>query len=566
VFPDAWNLHIILPELASLVLIFSFLELLTPQKTMVFWVMDSLLSIFFLANVMYYSHFGSILGLQAISQAVMLKDIGSSIFELFSRVYLLFFLDIFLFLIISIFPKRFKKITRTKYPINRKPVLAACLFTLFFSFFCLRNYPAKDNMIALAQDTGIFNAQFYEIYSSFHKSKDVALPTNKFNQASINELKQIAPVSWPKYYGAASGKNIILVQLESTENFVIGVSLNDQEVTPNLNRLLQDSMYFPRFYSQIGQGNTSDAEFLSNTSFYPLSKGSITDTFENIEFPSLPRLLKTKGYISVTFHPNDVTFWNRDNLYPCLGFDRYYDKKFYQNEDQLGPWGSSDEMLFKKAIPILLDYKNKNQKFYASFITLTNHHPYNLPDKKKRLKLPSSLSGTLLGNYLTSVNYEDYALGLFFEDLKANKLWDDSVLIIYGDHFGISQNDENLYKKKIQELLGREHNIIDRLNIPLFLRVPGLKPQIIKNIGGQVDILPTLANLLGLPLKQRLVFGQDILNNDHNLLGFRYFYPEGTFISSQLFHLGGKTGSQQEEQRIKTLMQLSDSYLQSLAK
>ncbi len=149
--------------------------------------------------------------------------------------------------------------------------------------------------------------------------------------------------------------------MESTENFVIGLSLNGQEVTPNLNRLITESVYFPNFYSQIGQGNTSDAEFIVNTSIYPRAKGAISTDFIGLSYPSLPRLLKDQGYTSLTFHPNTITFWSRDNLYPGLGFDKIYEKKFYQDEDLLGPWGSSDEMLFKKALPILKEYQKNKQ-------------------------------------------------------------------------------------------------------------------------------------------------------------------------------------------------------------
>jgi lipoteichoic acid synthase len=564
VFPQSLNLRITLLELAPLIFIFGMIELINPRSAKIFWCIDFLVSFFFVAFVLYYNHFGFILGFQVFSEAVMLKGVGSSIIALFSPVYLLFFLDIFLLPIIWVRGKYRKKRVPVHDKTRRVPVALTCLLALLFSATSVVRYPEKDNMMALAKDTGVLNAEFWGVYRSFQPVRNT-LPTGKLSQAAINQLEEAESVPWPKFYGTAAGKNIILIQLESTQNFVVGLSLNGQEITPNLNKLREDSLYFPHFYSQIGPGNTSDAEFAVNTSIYPLASESVAIRYKQTSFPSLPHLLKTKGYTAVTFHPNAVTYWNRDTLYPNLGFDRYFDKSFYHDEDLVGRWGSSDEVLFQKAIPVLVDYKNHNQKFYASFITLTNHHPYKLPANKKSLTLPAGMDGTLLGDYLTSVHYEDYALGLFIQALKANHLWDDTVLIIYGDHFGIPEAEEKKSQSTLKKILGREYTVIDRLNVPLFLRVPELKPQTVASAGGQVDILPTLANLFKLSLNGQLVFGRDILNTKHNLLGFRYYYPEGTYISSGVFHRGGTGNSTPEEQKVKTLLQLSDSYLQSLS-
>ena len=590
VFPQTVDLQIILLELASVVIIFGLLELTKPQTDALFWIVDFLLSTYFMASVMYYSYFGQILNLQAVLQLVLIKDLSSSIFELFSLAYLFFYFD-FLYIFI---PLNFTKTLKKALPLSKfrnapkikiasayqqKTVLITILLALVFSLLNIWLYPTKDNRMAMTRDVGLFNAQGYALYKYLSKSEDTPLQVSQFRQAVINQLKQVEPIHWPKYFGAASGKNVIMVQLESTENFLVGLAVNNQEITPNLNQLVKESMYFPHFYSQIGQGNTSDAEFITNTSIYPLQKGSIATDYVDIDYPSLPRLLKNQGYTSVTFHSNAVTFWNRDNLYPCLGFDKYFDKEYYQDQDRLSQWGSSDEILFKKALPILVDYQKKNQKFYASLIALTNHHPYVLPESKKQIMLPPQLEGTSIGNYLTSVNYQDYALGKFIEDLKATNLWNSSIFIVFGDHFGITKVMKREYKDILTLLLGREHDVIDELNVPLLIRLPGLKPQVIDTLGGQVDILPTLSNLLGIPLNKQITFGQDILNYDQNMLGFRFYHPDGTFIASDLLHLAGSNMGQniddsnitrneefflKEEQRIKSLMQLSDSYLQFL--
>lgn len=584
-FSEPPNLYSSLLELASVTALIGLIQLCKPETPHLSWIANFLLSAYFLACVMYYSHFGRLLSFDALLQAGMIKEVGPSILDLFSPFYLIFFLDFFLFFIQGIFRHIFirasgREVYRSPSAHRYNAIFLFTFLALTLSIFSIWNYPMKENRVSMTRDIGILNSQGYEIFSYLFNNRNTSLQTSEIQQSGIHEIKQIKPVLWPKYFGTASNKNLILIQLESTENFLVGLSVNNQEITPNLNQLMKESLYFPNFYSQIGRGNTSDAEFISNTSLYPSENEIISESSKDTEYPSLPRLLKKKNYTAVTFHPNEITFWCRHYLYPALGFDQYYDKEYYQDQDLLGRWGSSDEVLFQKALPVLMDLQKNKQRFYASIITLTNHHPYILPENKKRLNLPEQLKGTFVGNYLTSANYQDYALGQFIQDLKVNHLWEHSVLVVYGDHFGISKFQETQHRDFFIPLLGRAHDAIDGLNVPLVIRVPGLKPQIIHTPGGQIDLLPTLANLFGLPLNQ-IAFGQDILNYNQNLLGFRYYYPDGTFINNDFLHIPGNNNdlrienhrivqyqksSLEEEQRIKALMELSDSYVQSLQK
>ncbi len=551
-----------------------------------FIIFDFILSLYALSAELYYDYFGRFLDFRAISQASMLFKIKSSVIELLALHHLIYFLDLVILMALRQAGRIHSSSQNSgrysgRYKRNKR-ILVSTLVCFIFLAGWIIFIPAQQNIMALARNYGIINAQLYDICTLIDRPKTSTLEKEAaIDISKLSQLKQINAVQWPKYFGTAAGYNLITVQLESTENFVIGLSLNGQEVTPNLNRLIQESVYFPNFYSQIGQGNTSDAEFVVNTSIYPRAKGAVSTDFIGLSYPSLPRLLKEQGYASLTFHPNAITFWRRDNLYPCLGFDKVYEKKFYQDEDLLGPWGSSDEMLFKKALPVLKAYGKSKQKFYASLITLTNHHPYQIPEDRKKLQLPEQLRNTFLGNYLSSVNYQDYALGLFIQDLKAAGLWENTLFVVYGDHFGINKSQEKENQKFFALLLGREHDSIDSLNVPLIIRAPSLKPQIIGNVGGQVDILPTLANLMGIPVDNHFFFGQDILNYETNLLGFRFYYPEGTFISSDLFHLAGSAEAvsiknrqkiaepeliAKDEQRLLALMNLSDYYLNTLVK
>ncbi|MFD1903508.1 LTA synthase family protein [Paenibacillus rhizoplanae] len=143
-------------------------------------------------------------------------------------------------------------------------------------------------------------------------------------------------------------KNLIIIQLESFQSFLLSLKVDGQEVTPNLNRLMEQSLYFTNFYQMVGQGNTSDAEFVVNSSFYIPPQGAATMSYIDKQLPSLPRLLGDNGYQTATFHTNVVEFWNRGELYKALGWENYYDHKFFGDEDAFF-FGASDEVLYRKS-------------------------------------------------------------------------------------------------------------------------------------------------------------------------------------------------------------------------
>lgn len=350
-------------------------------------------------------------------------------------------------------------------------------------------------------------------------------------------------VSQKAYFGAGNGYNLIVVQLESFQNFLVNLSVQGQEVTPNLNKLSATSIYFPNVFSQIGRGNTSDAEFTSNTSIYPVGDPAMSSKYADRDLPSLAKLLHAKGYIANTFHVNEVSFWDRNRLYPALGFDKYYDKPYFKQEI-FNRYGASDEELYTVAMEKLTTLHRNNKLFYAQLVTVSSHSPFNIPKASRRLKLNPDLNGKLLGNYLTAVNYADYALGTFIEKLKHAGLWNQSVLVVYGDHFGLSKKKFN--PEKISQTFGiRYHKQISTLNIPLLIHLPGKHSgHRVDVTGGQTDILPTVANIMGIDLKSLgfTTFGQDLLNVQHNTIGIRYYLPTGSFLNDEILFIPGKKG------------------------
>ncbi|WP_246072931.1 LTA synthase family protein [Paenibacillus dokdonensis] len=391
------------------------------------------------------------------------------------------------------------------------------------------------------------------------KEKEIILKTqNHLNQAYPYNQNQTA--GRKTYFGVGRGYNLIMVQFESIQNFVVNSSIQGQEVTPVMNKLAAESLYFPYIFQQIGIGNTSDAEFISNTSIYPIGSNPMSSKFGNRKLSSMARLMKTKNYTTSTFHVNDVSYWDRDQLYPALGFDTYYDRPYFQQE-KFNKFGASDEELYRVGVSKLKTLSTQRKKFYSQFVTVSSHSPFVIPKDRRRLQLPQKLSDSRLENYLVAINYADYALGTFIDGLKKEGLWDKSVFIVYGDHFGLHKKYHD--PKEINEALGIPyHKQISTFNVPVIIHLPKqLSGKVINRTGGQVDILPTLANIMGIDLKSEgfTAFGHDLLNVGHNIVGMRYYLPTGSFFNDEILFVPGKEGFRDgAATSIKTLKSVKD--------
>ncbi|MEK3697970.1 LTA synthase family protein [Paenibacillus sp. FSL R10-2199] len=324
-----------------------------------------------------------------------------------------------------------------------------------------------------AESMGILGYELYTVIADTTEKEEL-IDSEEITQKAVNELKGIEIPESPKYWGMNKGNNLIVVQMESFQNFLIGLTIDGQEITPNLNKLVKENTYFNNFYTNAGQGTTSDAEFVVNTSFYvPENKPATSSEYMNKKVPSLPRLLRDNGYFTSTFHTNSVDFWNRAALYKAIGFEQFYDQSFYGDEDHIA-FGASDEVLFSKTTQELSRLDTEEQPFYAMVISMSAHHPFHIPEEKYKIQLPPNYEDTLLGNYIRAQNYADYAIGLFLEDLKSSGLWEDSLIVFYGDHQGVPMYTLSIEEKEqLSLLIGHEYGYTDMFNIPLIVHSPG---------------------------------------------------------------------------------------------
>ncbi|WNQ09085.1 LTA synthase family protein [Paenibacillus aurantius] len=581
-FQDAWMPLVtgIPPVWAA----FGLVEWLSSRRKLLnYWWVSLLLTSVYFAAIMYYKYYGVIVTYHALQMANQLTQVKGSVTSLMHPYYLLVYADLVVMIVLYLAGSRrrsWEMAHRTER--WRRGPAGVLLLSLLACFALIWPNRYSMNELKQTQQMGILN---YEVFALFDTRKNWNFldGNEELTPEAVMAFKGEETARPEQYWEAAKGRNVIVLQLESFQNFLLGLKIDGQEITPVMNKLMGESFYFPHVYQQVGQGNTSDAEFVVNTSFFipPLDAAALE--YADRELPSLPRLFREKGYQALTFHTNDVIFWNRGELYQALGFDRYYDKAFFGEEDTVH-FGASDEVLYRKTAEELGRLKAEGKPFYAQVISMSAHHPFNLPEEKKRITLPERYHGSFVEEYLVSQNYADYAIGTFIEELKKQGLWDNSVLFVYGDHLGLplysmTKTDKALLK----EMTGREYGYSDMMNIPLIIQAPGVTgPKQWPQLGGQVDFMPTIANLSGISLEGHPYFGQDLLNSTSNLLPQRYYLPSGSFFTGTAIFIPGKgfedgttfplpyadeqsdPPTQEEYRKALELLELSDQYVNGL--
>ncbi len=580
--------YIELPVLIALCILVEWISQNKPRLRMCIYLFaNGVLSLALFALIIYYQYFNSIATYTSLFNLNQAGDVRASIRSLIEPWYWLLIVDIpliFVALLISKLAGRSRSsfLTARMNLRNRYGVLlmlGALVIALVNTLLAIGG--GTVNELVKARKMGLLTYQAYAVYSDIKRSFRA---NEHITPQDVREAKGIRIPADPNWHGVSEGADVYMIQLESVQNFVVGLEVAGQEVTPNLNDLVGESFYFDNVYQQIAKGNTSDAEFIANTSLYPTGILPMSQQTAGLDVPSLPKYLDPYGYESVTLHTNEAKFWDRDSMYPSLGFDRYYDKEYFGEEDVIH-FGASDEVLFRKSIDVFRDIKSRGNRIYANLITMSCHNPFDLPEDKQMLDLPKHLDGTYIGNYLQSVHYADYALGIFIEELQTAGLWDEAMLVVYGDHFGISIQSAQEDLDLLADLLDiPEYTRVEMFNVPLIIRVPGITEGIVRhNMGGQIDILPTVMNLLGVSYKDKIVFGQDLLNHEHNLIGERVYLPSGSFLNEEVMFIPGegiKDGyaiplqAEQETRpathysadyyRALKLLEMSDDYIASL--
>lgn len=346
--------------------------------------------------------------------------------------------------------------------------------------------------------------------------------------------------------GAFEGYNIVVLQLESLQQFVIQQSFEEIELTPNINGLLADNtLYFDHYYETIGRGNTSDAELASNNGLYPVVDGGAYTLYETNTYNGLPWLLKEKGYTSKAYHGYIGEFWNRERAYVNQGFDDFISLEDF-NLDEKMAFGLSDFSFYKQTLAKLnKDFEQSKDPFYSFLISLSCHYPYRLPVEYSVLdNEEDERYDSLFTNYLSGVRYSDDALGAFMVAIKQSEFYDHTIFVFYGDHYGLNAKDKYNYEF-MSDYLGKDYDYDEMLNIPMFIHIPGLdkydlESHTISKVSGQVDLLATLSYLMNLKTDE-IDFGQNIFSDEPGFVASVTYMPKGSFIKDEIIYEASPT-------------------------
>lgn len=380
--------------------------------------------------------------------------------------------------------------------------------------------------------SGFYFISFGSIISNYFNAIKLSEEDKKLILKSIEEhrIKKNGPFF--HLYGKYKGKNIIIVLLESFENFPVGRKIEGEEITPYLNSLMKESFYFPSVYSHIRWGSTTDAEFSINTGLYPLTQDAIYRSLYRKKWISLPSILKKNGYKTYAFHANESSFWNRENVYPFFGIEKFFSKNDYMIDEIVG-MGLSDRSFFIQTAEKL---NNLHQPFYALIISLTCHYPYTLPEHLLKLRLPS-VKSEMLKRYLNCLHYVDESLNIFINELKNSGILNSSILVITGDHFASWKGDLNA-REEINHLFSPAISVLSPFNVPLFIRLPDeMGKGIIKRVGGHKDVFPTLLFLTGFDEEKTVSIGNNLLSEEEGLVFLPFFGLEGSWVSDKFYFI-----------------------------
>lgn len=509
------------------------------SRLVVLVVADLVVTGVIVADMVFFRYYGSVIPLPALAQSGQVSGVGASVRALMSPWDALYAVDVLVLVALLIVARR----SRPGAPgwndrgwSGRVTVAVTCVAVALVATQIVRVEAQAPGSVqgrygnkALVRATGPLGYHAVDLAASALGSRNAGVSVEKV--ALEQHLRERDAGS--RLAGVARGRNVIIVQMEAMQGFVVGRRAGNQEVTPTLNRLARgEAMYFDDYYSQISQGNTSDAEFSSLTSLYPLAASSAFATRAGAGQTALPEVLRANSYRAAeAFHAYKPEFWNRASMYPDLGFQRFVSRADYTTDETIG-LGLTDRSFYRQTLPRLAALP---KPFMAQLVTLSGHHPYDLPARYRPLDLPADRFGPVFGGYLQSQAYADRQLGFFLAGLKRSGLLDDSVVVVYGDHWGTgwTESDVNAFTGAASS--GDRLSQLELRRVPMLIRLPGGEHGGVRHgAAGMVDLYPTLLNLLGIPRDRVVTLGNDMLNTTRRHVGFRYYEPQGTFVTDDL--------------------------------
>lgn len=546
---------IINPIATTLLLFSAALYVKNPKKSYIVLLIISFLTTLLLySNIIYYREFTDFITVNTMLGAGKVSSgLGKSTIKMMRPYDIIYWIDIIGLSLALIF----KKIKIDTRPIKARGALAVTSFAVFL--FAVNLTLAEADRPELLKRTfsrdhivkylGMNAFTVYDGVQTYNASQRRA-------QASENDLVSVQEYAKDHYakpneelFGMAKGRNVIYIHLESFQQFLIDYKLKDEngvehEVTPFINQLYHsnETFSFDNVFHQVGSGKTSDSETLLENSFFGLGQGPLFSQLgDKNTFQAAANILNQEAdYTSAVFHGNGGSFWNRNETYKHLGYDYFFDGSYYDvNESNSFQYGLHDKPFMSQSAQYL---EHLQQPFYTKFISVSNHYPYSpLKGDEGGFPMANTPDATING-YFATANYLDKSIEEFFNYLKETGVYDNSMIILYGDHYGIS-NSRNKYLADLLDKSKDDWGDFDDAQlqrVPLMYHIPGqTKGKVSHTYGGQVDMLPTLLHLLGIDNSKYIQLGQDMFSSEKDqIVAFRngsFMTPKYTVVGQAVY-------------------------------
>ncbi|MGN7479415.1 LTA synthase family protein [Solibacillus silvestris] len=499
-----------------------------------------LLAFVLYGNVAFYRFYNDFVTLPVLFQTSNFGELGTSAAAIINWTDIFYFVDV-VFILIAV--KLLPKAQDNLFPVRKDARKAYFVMTAAVLFLNLGLAETERPQLLtrafdrelLVKNIGTYNYHLYDVYVQSKSSAQRALADGSELVEVNNYVRANQAEPNIEMLGKYEGRNIIAVSLESLQTFVINNEMNGEVITPFLNSLTndKDTYYFSDFYHQTGLGKTSDSEFIFENSLYGLGRGAVFFTHGENTYNSFAERLGENGYFTNVMHANNKSFWNRDMIYKSFNLDKFYDIESYNvTEETSVNWGLKDIPFFEQSAALM---KEMPQPFYSRLITLTNHYPFYLDPEDILIPEYDSNSGTL-NRYFQTVRYLDESVKEFFDDLKEQGLYENSIIVMYGDHYGISENHNKAMAKYLnkEEITPYDSALLQA--VPLYIHIPGSNDgQVMDNVAGQLDIRPTLLHLLGIDTSRDMQLGADLFSEEHEDF---VIFRDGRFITDSFVYAG----------------------------
>ena len=472
-------------------------------------ILNIFISTLLFADNLYYNYSSSLISISQISNLQYSEQISASIKDLLSIVQALYFVDIFLALIMLI--TRFLRIEKIKTRAWKPAILYAIIMVVVYSSTIPGYVTAAEeyryNKKMQLEMGSIYTFHYLDVKTNIDLKKSAKYSSKEDLMVAYNDLKEVYNNNYQEdlynLKGIAEGENVIVLQLESFQNFLLFKEINGKEITPNLNKFVKENVQFDNMMIQ-SYSTTADSEYSTVTSLYPLENGMAFAHYSGNSYDDFFKLYHNAGYYTIFMHGNEGSFWNRNNVYGHMEIDELdFIESFDKDSKLINNW-ISDESLYEQAVPKFKKAIEESGKpFFANIVAASSHTAFDLPGLDNKYDYVDIDVGQYkdmyFGNYLEAVNYADKQFGMFIEKLKEAGLYDNTVIVVFGDHYGMQMyNYEMLdYIEEKDHRLNMIETEINYINVPLVIRIPGVEHMEIKKTVSKIDIKPTICMLTG---------------------------------------------------------------------